>query len=313
MSDRWNHLVALAATQHGVFSRRQSTALGIDHHRLRRRVNRSELEPICTGVLRIGGSARTWQQQAMALCLAHDGAISHRSAASMRPLDGFPHRSDLLELSLRRAQRRPPAISSAVIHQVHQLDAIDVVRIDGIPVTSIARTLCDLGSVVSDDLVERALDDALRQGCSLRWITETLDRLHRPGPSGTHSLLRVLSLPDRAGVVPDSWRERMTERLLDDPRLPPLVRQHEVRGPDGRVLFRPDLAVVSLRLGLEFHSNQWHFGPRRGRGDRRRDLAAARMGWELVYLDATDHASPDAAIEAVVDVVKSRQRLFGLG
>src|SRR5690606_29435189 len=123
-------------------------------------------------------------------------------------------------------------------------------------------------------------------------------------------LVRVLARPDRAGVVPESWRERVTERLLHHPELSPLVRQYEIRDQRGEVVARVDLAVPSVRLGIEFHSDQWHYGPRRGRKDRRRDLALSRLGWEIVYLDIADHDSPQAALEAVLDVARVRRRQF---
>ena len=43
------------------------------------------------------------------------------------------------------------------------------------------------------------------------------------------------------------------------------------------------------------------------------DLAASRAQWELLYLDAVDHATPKAAVEAVVDVVRGRRSRSGTG
>ena len=113
-----------------------------------------------------------------------------------------------------------------------------------------------------------------------------LHRLDRPGPSGTGVLRAVLDRPDRRGSVPESWRERTTERMLTHPELAGLERQHEIRDARGRVVARPDFAVVDARVGIEFHSDRWHFGPRRGRRDRQRDL------------------------DAVVEVVRARRRLY---
>ena len=187
---------------------------------------------------------------------------------------------------------------------------LDVTTVDGIPTTSVARTLCELGRTSTDDAVEQALDDALRRGASLRWIVETHDRLHRPGPAGTGALARVLARPDRAGALPGSWRERVTARLLAHPELRGLVAQHRICDATGKELARPDLALVEIRLGIEFHSDQWHYGPRRGRRDRRRDRRVMGVGWELMYLDAVDHRTPAAVLAEVLDVVRTRRALY---
>ena len=156
----------------------------------------------------------------------------------------------------------------------------------GIAVTSIARTLVDLGAVVSDDRVEQALDDAIRRGYSLRWITETLDRVDRPGPSGCASLRRVLARPDRQGPIPDSMFERSMERMAVAGGMPQPERQFRVydglgstHGGLGILVAQLDAAWPAAKLGVEAHSARWHDGNRRGRADQRRDNRLAGLGW----------------------------------
>ena len=78
---------------------------------------------------------------------------------------------------------------------------MDLDVVDGIPCTNVARTLCDLGAVVLADKVEQALDDALRRGCSERWIRETLVAAR---PTGSEAEPRIFGgcfdLPDRSGA-----------------------------------------------------------------------------------------------------------------
>jgi len=271
---------------------------------LRARALRGEIDRPRPRAVRFVAAPRSWMQDQSVAVLSAAGVTSHRAAAHLHRLDGFD-RPPELESSVERP--RSVRATGLIVHQVDRLDDADVTCVDGIAVTSLARTLCDLGAVVPDDLVERALDDALRRGCSMTWIDETLQRVARPGPSGTSGLKRVLDLADRQGRVPDSWRERVTERMLSHPDLAGLVRQFEIRTAAGEFVARPDLALVDVRLGIEFHSDQWHYGPRRGRSDRRRDLAASRIGWELLYLDASDHRDPTRAVAAVVDVVRARR------
>jgi len=297
----------LAAAQHGVVTRAQAATHHLDARRIATMLRQGLLHEPRPGVLVVRGSPHTWQQELTVATLAFRAAAAHRSAARLHRLEPFVD-SDAIEVLVAQGRQRHDV--AVAVRRARELDPGDVVVVDGIRTTSIARTLCDLGAVASDDAVEQALDDALRRGTSLRWITETHQRLARPGPSGSGALGRVLALPDRQGTVPDSWRERVTERLLRHPELAGLVRQHRVQlGPGGRVA-RLDLALVDARLGLEFHSDQWHFGPRAGRSDRRRDVALARLGWEVMYLDSSDHRSPAGARDAVLDVARQRRRLL---
>jgi hypothetical protein len=308
---QWRVVAELAAAQHGVVTRAQAAEQGLRPDHIRTLLHRGVVDEVLPGVLRDRGAPTTWEQRVMVATLATAGVASGRTAAALHRLDGHERGGPIEVLVERGRQRVVPLVR---VRRCESLPRhLDVTTVEGIPVTSVARTLCELGTSCTDDEVERALDDALRRGFSDRWIRETLDRLHRPGPAGTGALVRVLASPDRGGVVPDSWRERVTARLLAHPELAGLVAQHAVRDADGVEVARPDLALVEIRLGIEYHSDQWHFGPRRGRGDRRRDRRAMGAGWELMYLDSADLRTPKAALDEVLRVVRTRRALYFSG
>lgn len=296
-------VIALAAGRHGIIDTNSAVAVS-SRSTVRTLVTNGVLTRLANGLLVLSGAPPTWLQEvSAAVTRSHDGVASMRTACRLLRLDAFDQCPIIDVMVERPAGCRVPG---AVVHRVADLDRTrDVTVVEGIPVTSVARTLCDLGAVATDDQVEQALDEALRLGYSLRWIADTLARLHRPGPSGTHSLQRVLALPDRAGALPGSWRERVTQRMLADRGIPPLVRQFEIKVGE-LVIARPDLAVVDAKVGIEFHSKRWHTGPRRERMDLRRHLAAERAGWELIYLNAKDHRQPEAATAKVLEVLLPR-------
>ena len=153
------------------------------------------------------------------------------------------------------------------------------------PVTGLARTLCDLGSVVGSDRVERALDDTRRRGVSLRWIQETAERLHRPGQAGTGILLTLLGDGPAGNQRSEARGSRSwSSDACAAPDLPTLARQHVVRDADGRLVGILDLAFPTLRLGVEAHSRQFHFGRGAEHADEDRDHRLARCGWEVLYV-----------------------------
>jgi hypothetical protein len=299
-------LPALFAAQHGLASVTQARAFGLNHRMVRRREERGELDRPVPGVIRLLAAPCTWEQQAMLAILASrwDAVASHRTAAALHGLDGCV--PGPIEVSVVRPRRlRLPDVT---VHQVAHLDQRDVLPVRGIPCTGLARTLCDLGSVVGPAMVERALDDARRRGVSLRWLEETATRLHRPGQSGTGVLRRLLADAWEMPAVRGSWFERLVEACLQSAELPPLVRQHVVRDSDGQLAGILDLAFPSIRLGVEAHSRQFHFGRAAEHRDEDRDHRLARCGWDVLYVGWQGTRHPDELLAVVVAAARHRVR-----
>lgn len=281
-------LLRHAARHHGVVDARTAAGLGVSTAVLGTAVRHGVLRPASRGVYVAAGAPWSWQQDVAIATVALGGVASHRCAARLHRLDGFGDAP--VELTLPRSGTRRH-LDGVVVHWSRALPVDMTTMVDGIRVTSLARTLVDLGTVVDDDKVEQALDDALRQGFNLRWITETLSHCVRPGPTGCGALIRVLSRPDRNGPLPDSRFERLAERVSALAGLPPAQRQHRVL-VDGRLLAVVDVAWPELRIGLEADSEMWHWGPRRGRAARVRHNRLTAQGWEMIYASWQDVADP---------------------
>lgn len=293
----WSDLCELASVQHGVFTRPQAAALGRSKKMIDRMLQRGILNELYPGVLCFAGAPSSWMTRLMAATLAGGGShASHRAAACLHGLDGF---AETQPVEVTVARGRFPAIDDVIVHRWTAPDERDYTAIHGIRVSGVATTLAQLGAVVPTDRVEQALDDALRRGHSFRWIKETAARLHRPGPTGTGVLLRLLADPARQTALPDSFFERTTARLLVDAGLPPPVLQHPVRLLDGRVA-RVDVAWPDVKWGIECHSRRYHFGPSRTAADHDRDHQLALVGWQVAYL--TWHQVQDSGY--VADLVR---------
>jgi hypothetical protein len=305
----------LAASQHRAFTRKQAAELNFDRRRVATALLSGWLREPVPGVLVIADSPPTWHQRLMVVVFAAGGhgVASHRSAARLHQLDGFDSpRNATIEATVQRAFRLDPDVA-AVTHHVRPLDDCDLMVIDGIPCTTLKRTLCDLGSVVSYRQVRRALTSARRRGIDLWALRDDALRLHRPHQSGTGTLMRVLASVPWEGRLPETWFEELLSLCLKDPSLPPMVFQHPIVDKSGMVVARPDIAFPSVRLGLEAHSRQFHFGPEAEARDEARDLTAARCGWELLYLGWYATRRRAAVLEAIKDVIEERQRALGQG
>jgi len=230
---------------------------------------------------------------------------SHRSAARLHRLDGFEATS-IIEVSVTRAHRWRHR-DSTVAHHVDALGAPDIVVIDGVRCTGLARTLVDVGSVCPDPTMgRRALTD-VRRGASLRWVQSTAELLHRPCQRGSGLLSRHLASIPYEGRVPDSWFEELLARCLADSDLGAVVPQYPISRLDGRVVACTDIGLPDVKLGLEGHSRRFHFGPDAEPLDEQRDLAAAAYGWELLYLGWYATKCPTEVLSIVKQVAAARR------
>ena len=157
-------------------------------------------------------------------------------------------------------------------------------------------------------MVGRALTDARRRGIGLTSLRDTAERLHRPGQRGTGVLLRHLDSIPYEGRVPESWFEELVAACLHDARIPEVVPQYEIVDEAGRFVARVDLAIPSVRLGLEAHSRKFHFGPQAESLDEQRDVRVAACGWELLYLGWHSTKRPAVVADTIAEVVLARQR-----
>jgi len=294
----------LAARQHGAFTRRQAA----DHGLSRRQVQLIAAEPTVAepvrGVLVFRAAPRTWHQEIAVATLVSPGFhAGMRAAGFLHRIDGVrtPPRPEILG---RRGTRAVRGLDVEQ-HWVEPLDPDDLVVVDGISCTGLARTVIDLCGLGDRNLAIRAVDDFERRGMSLNWLRLTADRLHRPGQSGTGIVRSLLDRRQAGGRVTDSWFERLVERCVTLPGLPPWERQYVVYDGDcfaGRL----DLACPALMLGVEAHSRKFHFGQHAEAFDQRRDNRASGAGWQIVYVGWYDAEHP-AVVAALIEKIARRR------
>lgn len=306
-NDAWSAVAELAASQHGCFTNQQAADNGIGRRRLLRAIDEGLVARERPRILRFSGAPPTWRGELWAAAHSSDGWASHRAAEYLHDPDAMiaPHP----EITVARG--RLPSIDGVIVHRWSDPQPeLDLVVVDGIPCTSVAATLAQLGAVRPQPAVERALDDSLRRGVPLRWIQETVERLHRPGPSGTGTLMRILADERRSGRLPESWFERLVQRILLAADVPTPVLQHQVQVVSGST-YRLDLAWPELNVGLECHSRRYHFGPLKEAADHRRDLELAAAGWEVLYMTWEHRRHPKTFVPLLARTLATRARQLG--
>ena len=208
---------AIAAENHGVFGA---------HHLRELRVSKSEREwrlfsgrwvEVYEGVYRIAGVPQTWRGDLLAACWAGGlrAVASHRSAAALWELPG--QRRNTREVTCPRWRRARH--DGLLVHETTALSDRDRTAVDGIPVTTIERTILDLAAVCSSFTVDLAIDSAIRrQLTNVDKLCAMLRRVGKRGRRGTKTLRRLLADRDSQYTPTESEREQM---LL---RVPPRAR-----------------------------------------------------------------------------------------
>jgi hypothetical protein len=166
VSAPWGAAGEFAASRHGVLHRRQAASLGLSATVIARLKRDGLLHEPLPGILVVAGSPDTWHQRlSIATAVGNQTVVAgYRAGAALHRFDGHP--PGVLEVVSH--VRRSIDLPGLVVHVSELFD--DVVEIDGIRCTSIARTLADLGSVEPFERVELAFNHAWRTGVSLAWL-----------------------------------------------------------------------------------------------------------------------------------------------
>src|SRR4051794_21144645 len=143
---------------HGVVSRRELLAAGVGRRAIEHRLTNGSLHHKYDGVYAVGRPELSILGERRAIVLAcGDGAVlSHRSAAAAWGLR--PDSSPRWEVTVPAAARREPAAPVRIRRS--DLAADEIRELDGIPTTTVARTLIDLAAVVPPHQLRRAVERA---------------------------------------------------------------------------------------------------------------------------------------------------------
>jgi very-short-patch-repair endonuclease len=291
----------LAVRQHGAVALAQALALGLSNRQVRHRLEAGRHVLLRPGVVAPAGAPPTWLQIAMAATLAAgEGAVlSHASAAALRDLsvrDG-----EQIEISNVRARQH--RLAGITAHRFVVLEP-DRTTYQGIPVTTVARTIVDLSGRLGADALGRLLDEALRRRLvTIDSVVECLGRL-APAPGRRPSVVERVLAQRGADFDPGhSAFESRVLRALAAGGLPRPVVQHRLTVAGRR--YRIDLAYPSERIAIELDGYEHHAGRSAFDADRARGNDIVGEGYALLRFT---WAMSDEAIVAAVAAALRRSR-----
>jgi hypothetical protein len=291
-------MAALARRQHGLVTRAQASGL-LTADQLRHRLRTGQLELVRKGVYRVAGAPGSWEQSLLAACLAVPGsAVSFRAAAALWDFESFPR--DGLEITVPERSRR--RLDGVIVHDSAVVGNLHRATVMGIPVTSPARTLCDLTAVERPWKVERAVDEALRRKLvSLRALATVAEELHGRGRRRCTMMREILEHRLPGSHPGESEPERRIADLLVRVGLPEPARQHWVRL--GARRYRIDLCYPEHRIAIEYDGWDFHKGRRAFDNDRARANELVLLGFSVLRFTSR---SSDQTIVETVDAALTR-------
>lgn len=284
----------IAARQYGLITLGQARAAGVTEGQVRRRLATHEWRRLRPGVFALVGAPSTWEQAVRASVFAagHGAVASHLCAAA---LHGFPDaRRDIVEVTAPVG--RNPKIRGLRIHRTQSLPSYDVRVVDGIPVTSYARTLVDCTGQLSLGQIARALDAGLVRHEVTVWSVERSLSALRQAPGRHPSKLWTLvgERTTESGRA-DSRPEIRILRVLSDAGLPEPALQHRVKVGGQR--YRLDLAYPDQKVAIEYDGWDAHRSRTSFDSDRKRDRLLQLAGW--VVLRFTSQTSDAEVVETL--------------
>jgi very-short-patch-repair endonuclease len=292
---REREILAQAARQHGIVSHAQLAVHGLSDSAIRSRVSACRLHRIHRGVYAVGRADLTTKGHWLAAVLAcgERALLSHRAAAALhellRPVGGP---IDVVVMPDQARSRR-----AIRIHRSACVTDADRAELEGIPCTSVPRTLLDLAATAPLHLLARACNQAERIGTlDMHAIEELLGR--RAGQPGVSRLWAALREGQVGEGIPETELERRFLALCRRARVPrPSVNEWmAIAGEE----MQCDFVWHRERVVVEVDGWESHRTRRAFEEDRRRDRILRLAGWQVARFTWHDVTATPADVRRVV-------------
>lgn len=242
----------------------------------------------------------TAARAAILSCGIADAVASHHTAGRVHDL-ALPAEPWCEDVTVPRQSRRKDRPD--LRFHTRGLTVGDVGLRDGLPVTSLPRTVADLAADLDRLSAVWTLDDALRRRLCGR--ADVIAAIGRWG--GGEGCVRAKQRLAEADGCAESLLETAGRLALSDAGLPLPVPQFEVFSRAGRLVARLDGGYPELKVGLEFDGQTAHELPGAVLRDRDRQNALLACGWTVLRFTWWDVMhDPSRFISNVRRVVVSR-------
>jgi very-short-patch-repair endonuclease len=291
----------LAKRQHGVVSRRQLLDLGMGRTAVDGRLARGSLHQVYRGVYVVGYRriSRKGRWMAAVLACGPGAVLSHGAAGCLWGFlsPGF----DRIEVTCPVGRRTRRA--GIKCHEAN-LAADEITEIDGIPVTSVFRTLFDLAGDLKPRQFERAWKEVKVKRLTDRVpMAELIDR--HPTKRGAVALRGLLVSTRPIQVTRNEFEERFLVVLdASDLPQPRFNAPLHLRGQ----FFEPDCLWEDQKLIAELDGGEVHNTDHAFQSDRKRDRILLAEGYRTTRITWEQlRDEPEEVVADLRDALKPGQ------
>ena len=303
-----NHLFS---QQFGMISARQLIEKGCSERTIRRMASEGALQTVLPGVFRSPSWPMGREQLMVAGCLRNSAAaLAFTTAGQIHGLRKmFDDRVHLLV-----PHGSSPELPGLVVHRCRKINPEDVVPLgNGMRVTSVARTLFDVGGVIGHRRVVSALENAIdRKLVNMEAMSEvTLRLFHRRRPGSREIRSALLARSDWTSALQSDLEVRVLAAIRRA-GLPMPVVQYELSFEDGHIV-RFDFAWPHIRVALEVDHSFWHVGSEESRKDKQRDRKVATLNWQTLRITEDDvRVGLDGVMLDLAAVIRAAEIFMGV-
>lgn len=294
----WTQLMDHVSERHGVVTRAELIGADLSETQVDRLTASGRLVIAGVGVFRVAGAPDSFEGRVLSAILGTESEVwaSHRTAARLwgirvpgpdRPMEV----SRPYGLSARRGGLR--------VHRTTYLPEHHRTMVRQIPVTTAARTLFDLARSTSPHLLDRAVEEALRDRlCSVGALHRVLAELGGRGRPGTRRMRSILEHRDIDYIPTASELEAVGRAVLG--AIPGIEWEVNMSDEQGYIR-RVDAMVRSARVVIEFDGVTYHGQPTDVAHDNAGDARLIAAGYVVLRFGWIDLTSRPESVRATVD------------
>ncbi|MGH3787831.1 MAG: DUF559 domain-containing protein [Pseudonocardiaceae bacterium] len=284
-------IAELANSRDGVLTREEALRCGLTLRQVQYRIRTGQWTTLHPGVY-LAGRREPDQRASTRAAVAWagpDAVASGLTAAWWWGLRDWAPGAAEVTVPRKRARRLVPG----VVLRRRNLDPVDLVRQQGLPVTALPLTVLDAAAALGNDSGRPLVDRALQRRVSFAELHAAYCRSF--GRHGSAWMGRVLR---QAADGAYSQAERVMHRLLREGRLDGWVANHRV--VLSGIEYWIDVAFLARRLAVEVDGWAWHSDVDRFAHDRRRQNGLVLAGWTVLRFTWHDLTSAPQAVVAQI-------------
>lgn len=293
-------IAALAARQFGIVSRAQALERGFSRTQIQTRLDTGDWLVMRPGVYRFAAAPLTADSRAIAALLhAPPGsALSHLTAARLLDL-GVRSRSRATWISIPHGNKRAPGPGIRFVRSRTLDGFVTVMR--GWRITTPARTIVDLASLLPQDRLSAVAYDAVRTRLvSVEEIARAAavvsPRRHAPR---LRAMLGEFDASFESGLEADADAVFRAAGFFFEP-------QYEVYS-GGRFIARVDFADLERKLAIEIDGARYHSSAEAQERDRKRDRRLIAAGWHPIHFTTDDvRHHPETMVAQLREILAGR-------